>query len=230
MEETTKLCKCEKHGEYIARITNVLGLEIIQACITCTEEERKLDKEKELKAKQQIRMQQIALKIENANLPKRYSTLKDFEFKASQRALKDYSYESNLILYGTTGSGKTMIASYLALKAIYNGKTVRYLYASDIEKKAKEAWGTKFSEDDMLKPFVNCDILILDEIGRVQYNDYLFKVLDARYLEEKITFFLGNIDIKEIPKILGEAIASRLRENVQAISLGTEDYRTPAIF
>lgn len=230
MEEITKLCSCEKHGEYIARITNVLGLEIVQACTICTLEERELDKEREAKAKQQFKMQRIALEIEKANLPKKYSTLKDFEFKASQEAIKDYKYNSNLILYGTTGSGKTMIASYLALKAIYNGKTVRYLYASDIEKKAKESWGTKYNEDDMLAPYINCDILILDEIGRVQYNDYLFKVLDSRYLDEKITILLGNVNVKEIPKILGEAIASRLRENVQAISLGTEDYRTPAIF
>ena len=108
------------------------------------------------------------------------------------------------------------------------GLNVRYLYANEIEKRVKSSWGTNLTEDDIIEQYIECDLLILDEIGRIQYNDYLFKVFDGRYMNQKPVILIGNIDVKEIPKILGDAIASRLRTNVQAICFGTEDLRITA--
>lgn len=222
---------CEIHGKFESKRKVVLGLAIDQSCPKCQE----IEKEQRVKQEAEIRMQEkiarISIMVNNSGLPKKYRNFKGFEFKESQKMIKDFDFKHNLIIYGGVGTGKTMLASYLGLRAIYDKNlTVRYLYASDIAQIAKATWGTKKTEDEALAEFINCDILILDEIGRCEYSDYIFKVFDARYLENKITILLGNVNIKEIPNILGEAIASRLRENVKAISFGQEDLRVPSVF
>ena len=138
----------------------------------------------------------------------------------------NYNYDKNLVIVGGVGSGKTMYACWLGLEAINRHKTVRYILASDLERKIKDTWGSKLlSEREVTDEYINCDLLILDEIGRATYNDYIFKVIDGRYNNELPTILLGNIETSEIGKVLGEAIASRLRTNVKVLSFGTTDLR-----
>ena len=222
----TKQMTCKIHGSYTAKVINVLGTEIVMKCPKCKEiEDAKKQKEAEFEAKKK-EAERIALWLDKSGLPPIYRNIENFEFKPAQMALKDYDFKKNLVLYGGVGTGKTMVASYIGVKAIRNNLTVRYLYANEIEKRVKSSWGSTYvTEDDIIDQFVNCDLLVLDEIGRVVYNDYLFKVFDSRYMNHKPTVIIGNIDVKEIPNILGEAIASRLRTNVQAVCFGVGDMR-----
>lgn len=218
---------CEKHGEYKGKIVKCLGIEIAMKCPKCKEEED-IAKQKEQERLAAIaEAERIAIWLNKSGIPNIYKGLDNFVLKDTQKPLEKYDFKKNLVLYGGVGTGKTMVASWLAYKAIKNNMRVRYLYANEIDKKAKSSWGTNLTEDDILEQFIDCDLLILDEIGRVQYNDYLFKVFDGRYMNNKPTILIGNIDIKEIPKILGEAISSRLRVNVSAVCLGTQDMRGP---
>lgn len=221
----TREMNCETHGKYQAKVLHILGKAMVMPCPKCKEEEANLkqrEEEHEAKIKEAER---ITIWINKSGIPPIYRNLESFNFRPEQQQLKDYDYKKNLVIYGGVGTGKTMVASHLGVKAIRNGLRVRYLYANEIEKRVKSSWGTQLTEDDIIEQFIDCDLLILDEIGRVTYNDYLFKVFDGRYMNQKPTILIGNIDVKEIPNILGAAIASRLRTNVQAISFGTEDLR-----
>lgn len=224
--ETIKELICERHGQYIAKVIQCLGTEIVMKCPKCKEEDKAREEAEKKIEENRANKERIAIWINKANLPMIYRGLAEFAPLETQRkAILDYDFKKNLIIYGSVGTGKTMYASWLGIQAIKKGLTTRYLYANEIEKKAKASWGTNLTEDDFLEQYIDCDLLILDEIGRVQYNDYLFKVFDGRYMNNKPIILLGNIEISEIPKILGEAIASRLRTNIKAISFGTEDIR-----
>lgn len=223
-----KQMTCEKHGDYQAKILKVLGREIVMQCPKCKEQEDRLKQLEEQYEANQKEAERIVIWTNKSGIPPIYRNMENFTFREAQKPLSNYDYKKNLVIYGGVGTGKTMAASYLGINAIKKGLNVRYLYANEIEKRVKSSWGTNLTEDDIIEQYIECDLLILDEIGRVQYNDYLFKVFDGRYMNQKPVILIGNIDVKEIPKILGDAIASRLRTNVQAICFGTEDLRTTA--
>lgn len=216
---------CEKHGKYMSKVINILGKEIVSSCPVCKKEYDEKEEKYQKRKKEIEEIERILAWIKVSNLPEIYRNIENINLFDNQKSLEKFDFKKNLIIYGGVGTGKTMIASYLGLKAIKNNMTVRYLFADDLEKKVKTSWKTNLTEQDILNIFIDCDLLILDEIGRVEYNNYLFKLFDGRYTKNKQTIIMGNIEITEIPKILGEAIASRLRSNVKVVCFGTEDFR-----
>jgi len=216
---------CEKHGEYEARTMKCLGIEIKMSCPKCAEEKAEEDRQREEIERNRSEMERISLWTVKANIPMLYRGLTKFDALEAQKTI-DYNYNNNLLIVGGVGTGKTMYACWLGLMAIRKGLTVRYVYANDVATKVKDTWSSKvFGERDVIDDLINCDLLILDEIGRVEYNNYLFSVFDGRYMNGKPTILLGNIEAKEIPNILGEAISSRLRSNIKVLSFGTTDLR-----
>lgn len=217
---------CPKHGNYASKVIQCLGIEVAMRCPKCKKEEDAAREQEEVREKQRADIERQTIWINKSGIPIIYRGLKEFKPLATQtKAILDYDFKKNLIVYGSVGTGKTMYVCWLGLEAIKKNLTVRYLYANEIEKKAKASWGTSLSEDDFLSQYIDCDLLILDEIGRVQYNDYLFKVFDGRYMNGKPIILLGNVELLDIPKILGDAISSRLRTNIKAICFGTVDQR-----
>lgn len=217
---------CEKHGDFEGRAIMCLGLKIEPSCPICQKELDDAEARDLAMREEYDRNGRITLWAETANIPKMYRNQREITPNVNQADALNYNFDKNLILVGSVGTGKTMIASTLGMKAIAQHKTVRYLYASDIATRVKETWGSKvLSEKEAIDDLINCDLLILDEIGRCEYNEWIFKVLDGRYMEQKPTIFLGNIEAKELPRILGDAIASRLRTNVKVITFGETDHR-----
>lgn len=223
--KTIKIANCHLHGDYEAKVISVLGTSITMECPKCKEERIRFENKQEESRLLMVEQERFSMWINRANIPAIYKNLEEYNQLAGQPKY-EYDFKKNLVITGGVGTGKTMYASWLAIQAIRNKMTVRYMYASDLAQKVKASWGSReLTEDDVINEFVNCDLLILDEIGRVEYNDYLFKVFDGRYNKSKPSIILGNIDAIEVPKILGEAIASRLRVNVKALSFGKEDKR-----
>lgn len=223
--ETIKIVNCHLHGDYEAKVLTVLGTNIVLECPKCKEARVEAERIEEIARLKKVEQERFSIWINKSNIPQIYRNMTDYKSLETQPKY-EYEFKKNLVITGGVGTGKTMFVSWLAIQAIRNKSTVRYMYASDLSQKVKASWNSKeINEDDVISELVNCDLLILDEIGRVEYNDYLFKVFDGRYNIGKPTIILGNIDVIEIPKILGEAIASRLRVNVKALSFGKEDRR-----
>lgn len=220
-----EIVNCSKHGDYEAKVLSVLGTNIIMECPKCKEVRIEEEQREEKARLERVEQERFTLWVNRSSIPAIYKNLEEYN-QLSGQPKYEYDFKKNLVITGGVGTGKTMYASWLAIQAIKNKMTVRYMYASDLAQKVKASWGSReVTEDDVINEFVNCDLLILDEIGRVEYNDYLFKVFDGRYNKSKPTIILGNIDAIEVPKILGEAIASRLRINVKALSFGKDDKR-----
>lgn len=225
---TTYNGKCEKHGDFTGRCIEVLGRKIEIGCPKCNEEKREAEELEEKQEKERNEQARIAIGLSLSNIPLRYQSLLTFTPRENQK-IKAWDGKKNLSIIGGTGSGKTAYACHLGLKTIYNGDTVRFSEQSEIIAKIKNAWGK--GSEQIVQDYIDCDLLIVDEIGRGGYDDYLFRIFNGRYNLSKPTIIIGNVTFKEIPNVLGEAIASRLRGlGVVGLNFGSLDHRESELF
>jgi DNA replication protein DnaC len=89
---------------------------------------------------------------------------------------------------------------------------------------------------EILRPLIECDLLVLDELGAGKTSpwvmDLLYYLVNSRYLEDRLTIFTTNYS--DFPKKTGEEsltdrvsqrIRSRLWEMCRRIELRGRDYR-----
>ena len=96
---------------------------------------------------------------------------------------------ANVILIGSNGLGKTMIAKNLAHQAVLRGWTARFLTASELlnDLAAQES---SAALSRRLKHYAQPQILAIDEVGYLapssEHADLLFEVVTRRYQERSI--------------------------------------------
>lgn len=203
-------CYCAKHGRYIATVRKVDGEIQKSCCPACAEEvvqKRKKEQEAEwLKAKQEQEKEQQIEKCKSLEInPKFYfSNLSDYRAnteaqKAALKATKEIieRRSGNLVMIGTTGTGKTMLANIAAREL--GGKVIQLLKIScDIRKSYNS--NSEKSEIDILEELVELPFLAIDEIGYTNNSDaiksWLSYIIDGRYSEEKPTMLIGNLHFK----------------------------------
>ena len=220
---------CEKHGEFEGTAIKALGRLIEMGCPLCNKEHQDEEKRRESEEKERRDNERIAIGISLSKIPVRYQGHTSFTPRENQK-IKSWDRKKNIAIIGGTGSGKTAYACHLGIKTIYGGDTVRYAPAYEFISKVKNGWGDSTSEK-ILQDYINADLVIIDEIGRGNYDEYLFRLFDGRYNLNKPTIIIGNVTFDEIPKVLGEAIASRLRGlGVVGMNFGIIDHREKEVF
>lgn len=219
---------CDTHGEYEA-----LEIDLPSLCKTITfgcpkcQAERDARLEAEEKAEELRKDQERIVLWQNlAKIPQRYRTVFTHAPKPNQK-LRQWNGRDNIICIGGVGGGKTHYISYIGNTCILNKRTVRYVMMNEIEGRIKGAWGSKvITEDTVINDFIDCEVLIIDEIGRGSYTEYLFRIFDGRYNNQKPTIIAGNVTADEVKTILGDAIVSRLKgHGVVVNSFEAEDLR-----
>lgn len=95
----------------------------------------------------------------------------------------------NLILLGSNGLGKTMVAKNIAFQAVQNGYSVIFTTAAElIERLQGDLSPTTFRRK--LGRYATCQLLCVDEVGYLAYDahaaDLLYKVVDRRYERNSI--------------------------------------------
>jgi DNA replication protein DnaC len=106
----------------------------------------------------------------------------------------------NILLAGMSGTGKSHIGMALCLNGCSSNLRVLYATSADMlaELNASLADGTL---EQALKPYVNADLLMIDEVGMEQVerkdasrSGLVQKVLLPRYNERRSTIVTSNID------------------------------------
>ena len=143
-----------------------------------------------------------------------------------------------LYLEGSNGTGKTHIAAAITNRLLEQGVRVICKSANIILTDIRASYTSGMSEKEAITPFIECKLLIIDDIGKQQATEWstttLFNIINERYERQNPTIFTSNYNLFTLEKILkyngsdGEterAIISRIKEMVIPLSMHWSDYR-----
>lgn len=130
----------------------------------------------------------------------------------------DEKNEENLLMYGTTGLGKTFMCNCIAKNLLDRGKIVIYQTAFNIlDIISKHKFNTNYSnkinetEYDLL---FQCDLLIIDDLGTELSNSFtnteIFNIVNSRLIKGQKTVISTNLAPMEIANVYTDRIFSRL--------------------
>jgi DNA replication protein DnaC len=194
-------------------------------------------------------------RVAAASIPKRYEhcTLETFREKstvlrnAKHRVQElvdlwpNLSDGRGLLLMGGCGVGKTHLAVAALLEIIRSGKPGRMMFSNfqDLIQEIQASFDDDQvpSKSELLRPLLEVDLLVLDELGSQKpttfVQDTLYYVINTRYNEERATIFTTNYfdrpaDAKDEPleQRIGTRLRSRLAEMAERVEFtGATDHR-----
>lgn len=139
---------------------------------------------------------------------------------------------SSLVLVGGAGTGKTHLACAVASAVIRSHlATARFVTVSDMLRSIKETYrrDSAACESDVIASYINCDLLILDEIGVQVGSEHekllLFEVLNGRYQALAPTILISNLPPVELETFLGTRVMDRFRECGFVLKFDWDSYR-----
>lgn len=179
-------------------------------------------------------------RIRNARIG-RFKPIADFDWSWPEKIDRDLIEEcltldiiaraANLVIVGTSGLGKTMIAQNLAHQAVLRGHTVRFITASEMlnDLAAQES---AYALARRLRRYCQPALLCVDEVGYLSYDrhhaDLLFQVVSRR--EQKSTIVTTNKAFKEWEQVFPNAasvvaLIDRLVHRAEIVTIEGESYR-----
>ena len=173
---------------------------------------------------------------------------KDFEqtagnekaYKACTSYAKDFdsvlkNKRNGLFITGCCGVGKSHLAFATANYLIKNGYSVIAMTMIDLLLKLKSSFnGGKQTEEEILKIYEDCDLLIIDDLGKEKPTEWalqmIYAIVDRRYNAYKPIIITTNFNADELIKKLGDssianAIMDRLFEICNYVSIEGESFR-----
>ncbi|MCX4312878.1 MAG: ATP-binding protein [Clostridia bacterium] len=142
-------------------------------------------------------------------------------YATAQKYIDDFPNNAKpfFIMFGSSGTGKTVLASAIATAVMQKGGAVVTVSAFDFVKRAKD-YHTQFAIDDytdLFTPMLDCDLLCIDDLGTETLlknvtREYLYTVINERWLRKKHTVITTNLTAESLLARYGEAIASRLMD------------------
>lgn len=134
----------------------------------------------------------------------------------------------SLLLLGATGTGKTHLSLAIAKQVTEQGYQVVYGSMQPLLRKLEgEHFGR--AEGDSENQLIDCDLLILDDLGMEFDSAFtracLYNILNARLLEGKPTIISTNLSHTAIGERYGEQIASRITGGFEPLLCVGDDVR-----
>lgn len=134
---------------------------------------------------------------------------------------------TNLLFYGNSGTGKTFLSWCIAKKLLDKGFLVVYKTSDDLLRALKDI---KFNNDtDLENLLINCDLLIIDDLGSEQITDFssteLFTLINKKILKNKKMLISTNLSLPLISKRYSERISSRIIGEFKLFKFFAEDIR-----
>ena len=134
---------------------------------------------------------------------------------------------TNLLFYGNSGTGKTFLSWCIAKELLDKGFLVVYKTSDDLLRALKDI---KFNNDtDLENLLINCDLLIIDDLGSEQITDFssteLFTLINKKILKNKKMLISTNLSLPLISKRYSERISSRIIGEFKLFKFIAEDIR-----
>ena len=169
--------------------------------------------------------------------------VKDFDFdfqpKINKQQFLDFESlrflenNSNIILIGNSGVGKTHLATSIGIAAAKKRISTYFIKCQDLIEQLKKAY-LENKLDSRIKHFSKYKLLIIDEIGYLPIGEQeakmFFQLIDRRY-EKKSTIVTSNINLSNwnevfVDSMLASAILDRLVHHSSIVNILGSSYRT----
>ncbi len=183
------------------------------------------------------RIQKRYAHCELSNFEQHYDSLRDAYRKAVRFVDQFPAVDKGLLLIGENGVGKTHLA-VAVLKAVIRNKRIQgYFYETgELLKLVRDTYASDANEMDVLRPVLEADLLVLDDLGVEKTSEWvqetLGHVVNIRYSERRPTVFTTNLvdsDDSTHPKSflyrLGPRTRSRLFEMCDWVYMEAIDSR-----
>ena len=183
----------------------------------------------------------IGRRLKDARLP-RMKTLEEFDFAAtpqvSAKRIQELAAGGYLeraepvILIGDSGTGKTHLATGLAVAACKQRKRVRFVTAAGLINELVEAQQHNLLSR-ALQRWTRYDLIVLDEVGYVPLAqvgaELLFQVISER-AERATLIITSNLPFSEWTQVfpstrLCKALLDRITDRAHILETGTDSYR-----
>ena len=149
------------------------------------------------------------------------------------RRFPDYPLH-NLLLSGGTGLGKTFLSGCIAREVSGRGYSVVYdtaisLFSTFEAKKFSRDLGQERQARDDTRRYLNCDLLILDDLGSELTTPLaqstLYEVVNSRLQGGKHTIISTNLSMEQIGARYTPQVVSRLAGSYQELTFYGDDFR-----
>lgn len=137
----------------------------------------------------------------------------------------------NLFIYGETGVGKTFLTNCIAKELMDKSYSVVYVSAVHMfELLANQQFNRGDNMSGTAKEdFINCDLLIIDDLGTELVNTFtmsaLFNCINERFLNRKPVIISTNLSIGDVRNMYSERVSSRIASNYTMLKVFGEDLR-----
>ena len=188
--------------------------------------------------------------IDKARLPRRYEKCHWNNYapaNSTQRAALELSMQlamdfphtdEGLLLSGPVGVGKTHLAVSILKGLAERGFSCLFYEFGTLLKEIQDSYNpnTKSSELSILRPVLEADVLVLDELGASKPTDWvrdtMAHIINSRYNDRRLTVFTTNYlderanDREEtLEDRIGTRLRSRLFEMCRTVRVNGDDYR-----
>lgn len=151
-------------------------------------------------------------KLRRAGIPRRY-----------WQATPVGGWRRGAYLVGGVGVGKTHRAAQMALGAMGEGATVRFMAGGEFLRRLRDSFDGDGTEGGIIGSLSTCDLLVLDDLGKEKPTEWavsmLYQLVDARYNEDRPIVVTSQYERDQLLERFAmgdpdtaEAIVSRLFE------------------
>lgn len=162
----------------------------------------------------------------------------DFQPKINKQQFLDFESlrflenNSNIILIGNSGVGKTHLATSIGIAAAKKRISTYFIKCQDLIEQLKKAY-LENKLDSRIKHFSKYKLLIIDEIGYLPIGEkeakMFFQLIDKRY-EKKSTIVTSNINLSNwnevfVDSMLASSILDRLVHHSSIVNILGSSYR-----
>lgn len=186
----------------------------------------------------QSNLETLAENMDFSSLSESFYTGEDLEhFRHARQTCERFVAEfdnvfRNLYLYGTVGTGKTMLSVCAARALIEKGKSVLYFSAASLFDRLADCTFGSVSRDS-LRAFTadlyGCDLLIIDDLGTEFTNAFvasqLFSCISERGLNRHSTIISTNLSLREMQSRYSDRVFSRITSTYEICKLTGKDIR-----
>lgn len=145
----------------------------------------------------------------------------------------------NLLFYGRAGTGKTFLINCVAKELIESSHSVIYLSAVQLfdllaDYSFRRSNNTSVYSQISMSELLNCDLLIIDDLGTEMSNSFtesaLFDCLNERLIHQKSTVISTNFSLRDLQAKYEERIFSRITGNYTLLKIFGDDIRIKKSF